>query len=545
MKKNQPSQASLEEDNRLHIVAKLAIADPKVIAQNLLYESEHGEKEILEALGKLLEANRNESGKNVASYVTTANHEVNKVPNYILDEREFAQQICSHLSQEQIEGLLKYNTAMLQNPEPRKEIKLIREVFGPSDIEKPGEGNSYLKALLEKGKEFAAIEPLPVPEAKPEIKPVKGSNMAVCMLSMCLKQGFLPLRKHDGSHVNSGFNNTVIGEIYNASHDMAQSSIAQYRVVPTLKEQMLNRKVIYSFEGLPQKIKGLKREWRGFVADAVETWRQFLLEHPEYIEKWKLSGLVDKDMRMVKPDGSFIPSTQTKEAQIPGIDYADLAVLHNLSKKVDKMLTDEEVYSAQPYDLLYSQALHSVDLLALEYIMRDGKPEVMLNGMLDSNATYKDVRYGQFHGRPELSDLSDPTVKTSFEKETAAMEKSRAAMAEEGKWSGYMVDLGQDRSHKMWVTDKPPELSLIYPGALTVYRVTVPKENIDKAQTSVGCAPDRMTIFDGDACLVDSKAIHVESALSKRDESRIPCIESKKSRSLGSTAGMNTGVYLN
>lgn len=523
MKLSTPNPIALAMDSHLHLAARLAIADPKVIAQALLYEMAHGETETFEALAKLLEANRNEGGKNLSSVVATANHEVNKVENYLFNENDLARQIFEHCSASQIAQLQEYNTARLQNFEPSKEIALIREIYGHPDILKPGEGNSYLRHFLEQGKSFAGEGMLPIPESKPEIKAIRTASMPVCMLSFCLEQGYLPLRRHDGSHVNSGCNGySTRGEIYNQSHDLSQNSLAQYGVVPNLLEQMRNRKIICSFEGLPETL-GKVRDWRRYVNDALETWRLFLLEHPEYVEKWKLTPFVDEHMRMIKPDGSPIISSQTHEQQIPVIDYTDLAVIRHLGKKLDRLLTDDEVYHEMPYADLYWQSLMSIDLLAQEYIMRDGQPFVMVNGMLDTNATYKDASYGDFEGMPELKDLSSNKSALAYEVEALKMQHRRQMLACEEKWCGYLVELGQDQDKRMWVSDKPPALSILYPHALTVHRVTLPKANIDQAKA-------RQVSYTGQMYLVDPEGLQIDSSLSTRDETLIPRLEQRNVR---------------
>lgn len=290
---------------QLNLVARLAIADPKTVAEALLYEVKHGETEVMTSLAKLLEANRNEAGKNVSAVVATATLLVNQQPNYLFDETDLAQSILSHLSLEQIDALYSYNCKNLCNPEAEKDLISIREIFGTTGWEVPNEGNTLLANFLRDGRQFAAPNDLKAPDQKPEITSVQGANIGLLMLSMCLELGYLPLMRHDGSHILSGFNAvSAEGEIHNQTYDLASNALAQYGVLPTLREQRLNRTVIYSFYGIPEQLGGLKRDWRDFVNQSLETWRQFFMENPGHLEKWGLKGLVDDNMRMVKADGS-------------------------------------------------------------------------------------------------------------------------------------------------------------------------------------------------------------------------------------------------
>lgn len=508
----------LKQSPNLHDIPLLSVADPKVIAEILMYELAHGETEVLNNLAKLLEYNRNEAGKNITAIVATATLPVNRQPNYLFDEKNFAEKILSHLSPDQINQLKTYNTENLQNPVPDKETILIREVFGAPEILKDGEGNSFLANFLTLGKSFAAANtPLQTPQAKPNLEAVEGSSLALCMLSMCLKRKFMPLVRHDSSHLQSGYGTTVKGEIYNQTHDFAANTLAQYGVVPTIPEQRLNRRVIYSFYGLPQKLEGLQRDWQEFSLDALETWREFLVENPEYADKWELSPFLDQNMRMIKPDGTPIISDQTGEQQIPIIDYTDLSVLRHLQDKLENLLTDEEIYASQPYSDIYADLLRSIELLSLEYIFRDGAEPVLVNGIYDSCATQRNIRFGETKLIPHLAALSSKDKTQAYDQEDLLIEKMRKQRQDQNKWQGYFVECGQDYNEKIWVTDRAPCLHVLHPEALTIYRVVLPLDVVMSADT---CG----SFFGGSGYLVDPKEVQIDSVLTQRNEDRIPKI---------------------
>lgn len=510
-----------DNQNELHIVAQLIVADPKVIAETLIYEAHHHETDILNALIKLLECNRNEEGQNISAVVATATLPVNRQPYYLFRESDFAQAVLSHLSREQIDTLLQYNLENFVNTSPSRELSLIREVFGTPEIIKPNEGNSLLAHFLRLGLPFSSTTKLDIPPQKPVIETISPPNLAVLTLSMCLKQDFLPLMRHDGSHIHSGHNTTVTGEIYNQTYDLSVNALAQYGVVPTLEEQMLNRSVIYSFYGLPQEIKGLKRDWKEYVSEALEIWRTFLIEHPDYVEKWELSPFVDGNMRMVKSDGTPIISEQTGEQQIPVIDYTDLAVLKYLREKLINIISESELLSAMPYKDLYYDQLKVIDLLSIEHILRDGTPFILVNGMYDACATYKSVFY-QASKPLELQSLSSKDPATAYDSETVSMRKKRSMQKDTGTWHGYLVDCGQDGRGDFWVTEMPPCLYVLHEDAVTIHRVSVPISSIEAASYTA-------RLFDGTAYLVSPNVITVESQLSTRDERKIPVLSPKTS----------------
>ena len=325
--------------------------------------------------------------------------------------------------------------------------------------------------------------------------------------------------RHDGSHISTGFGTTVIGEIHNQTYDFAANALAQYGVFPNMDEQYLNRRVIYSFYGLPPKLEGLQRDWKEFQLQALETWRMFLVENPAYAEKWELNGFLDSNMRMVKSDGSPIISEQTGEQQIPVIDYTDLAVLRHLEKKLMGSLTDAEVQASMPYDLLYKHMMQSTELLSMEYILRDGAQPVLVNGIYDACATHKNVRYGD-RNSPQLDHLTSSEPSKAFERECVAMNRQRSRGKDFGEWYGYLVDCGQDRDNKMWVTEKGPWLTFLYPNALTVYRVSLPLSILEQVEI-------KSSFFGGSGYLADCREMRIESVLSIRDEKKIPRIESE------------------
>jgi hypothetical protein len=145
----------------------------------------------------------------------------------------------------------------------------------------------------------------------------------------------------------------------------------------------------------------------------------------------------------------------------------------------------------------------------------------MVNGMLDTSATYRDVKYGNFIGRAELSDLTDKSAHEKFEREIKTTEHKRQEVASKKQWFGYLIEMGQDKDKKMWVIDVPPAIAITSPDAITVKRVTVPKEEIEQAESSM---KSKMHIMGGMAYLVDPDSISVESTLSKRDSSKIHTI---------------------
>lgn len=508
--------------NELHIVARLAVADPQVIAETLVYEQINGQVEVLEALSKLLECNRNEAGKNISAVVATATLPVNRQESYLFNEEYFIARVCQYLSVPQIEQLLQYNTQNLNNPEPCDEIKLVREVFGKPEIIKTGEGNSFLAYFLRIGKAFASEHGSQISSAKPVIDAVTAPNLGVCMLSMCLKQGFLPLMRHDGSHIVSGFNTSVQGEIFNQTYDFGVNALAQYGVVPTVYEQYLNRRAIYSFCGLPEQLQdSFQRDWKDYVDASLEVWRLFLLRHPEYVEKWGFSDFLDENMRMVKPDGSPIISEQTGEQQIPVIDYTDVAVLRELEDELLMLLTDEEVTAPMPYDLLYTHILDSLEALAQEHILRDGAPRCFVNGLYDACGTNSSAAFVEREQEPSLDDLSDFEPCKIYNDEKLRMQTKRSFNRKNGLWSGYFVDCGPLQDQGVWVTENSPCLHVLYPNAITIYRVTLPLSLIEE---SLGAR----TFFGSAAFLVDSKEMVIDSTLSLRDESKIPVLEKKR-----------------
>ena len=520
------------KDHSLHIVTCLAIADPKTVAQNFVYEMYHGQTETIKAFSQLLEFNRNEAGQNITAIVATATLPVNRQTNYLFNECDLIRDVCQYLSSDQIDQLQEHNIQNLANPEPNDEISLSREVFGAPDIIQLNEGNSFFAHFLREGRQFASETSLQIPDTKPIIKPVKGAHMGLLMLSMCLKKGFLPLMRHDGSHIISGFSTTVKGEIYNQTYDLAVNSLAQYGVVPTMQEQRLNRRVIYSFFGLPAKLQELQRDPDDFVADALEIWREFLLENPEYADKWGLSGFLDSEMRMIKPDGTPIISAQTGKQQIPVIDYTDLAVLRHLEKKLESILTDAEVYGSMPYDKLYRHMLESLELLSIEHILRDGGKPVLVNDMYDACATNKGVRFGEFKKAPELISLSSDKPYQTYEEEDFHMRLKRSLSNDNDQWYGYFIDVGQDHDRRMWVSEKAPCIHVLYPESITIHRVTLPREAVLNADKC-------MTFSGGSAYLVDCAEMKIDSTLAVRNEKSIPQIGNDADRTTSPKSNTN------
>tara|TARA_B100001989_G_C24549255_1_gene473157 strand:- start:3375 stop:4997 length:1623 start_codon:yes stop_codon:yes gene_type:complete len=511
----------ISKHNHLHIVPRIAVADSKAVAQCLIYEMSNDETEIIEALAQLLDMNRNEIGKNISAIVATATLPVNRQENYIFDEHEFAQKILSHLSQNQLDALQEYNTAKLENKTPDSDTLLIRETFGTPELLKTNEGNSYLANFLRTGQVYAQQTDLEIPSEKPELTEIESTNLALCTISMCLRKKFMPLMRHDGSHIHSGYNTSVSGEIYNQTYDLASNSLAQYGVIPNMREQILNRKVICSFFGLPPKLQNLTRDWQEYQKQALEIWRDFLEEQPQYAEAWGLENFLDHNMKMVKADGTPIISLQTGEQQIPVIDYTDIAVLNYLEQRLDEILSDEEVFAQIPYQDIYHDMLISLELLSMEFIRRDGKPFQFKNGIYDACATFKDVAYNKIDAPIVLQSLSSPHFCETYDTENIDMKKKRNNALDNNQWCGYMVDLEDSAETNLWVTEQAPCLHVLYPDSVTIHRVTLPLEAIQQCESTRG-------IFGGSGYLVPQNVVQINSQLCIRNHDKIPDLKIKK-----------------